>query len=144
MILVLSSRAKGDMVTIEVGWQGHVNSTIKLLATDPYTDVILEGPPRAQIQTKLVEATKNWVPVIHRIKFVDPDSPKEMKDKPQLGPYRIFYCVDRTTVFIAAIDDKGSDPYYPHYLEGLLREYREYKKRNRPKKKKRKRHENTT
>lgn len=137
MKAVLSKRAQGDMETIDVRWQGHVSVTISLLETDPFTDLILEGPPRAQIQWKRVEATRDWVPVVHRIKFVDPDSAKEIKDKKQIGPYRIFYCVDRTVVFIAAIDDKGSDPYYPPYLKGMLGEYKEYKKRNRKKKRNR-------
>lgn len=138
MNVVLSRRAQADMVAIDVRWQGLVRFTIVLLETDPFTDVILDGPPKAQVQSKRVEETRDWVPVVHRIKFVDPDSAKEIKDKKQIGPYRIFYCVDRTVVFIAAIDDKGSDPYYPPYLEAMLGEYKEYKKRNRKKKPNRK------
>jgi hypothetical protein len=138
MIVVLSKRAHRAMENIEVRWQGHVRTTIILLETDPCTDMILEGPPRAQIQSIPVEATRGWVPVVNRIKFVDPDSAKETKDKKQIGPYRIFYCIDRTVVFIAAIDDKGVDPYYPQYLEAMLDDYKEYKKCNRKKKQNRK------
>ncbi len=134
MKAVLSKRAQRAMENIEVRWQGHVSATISLLETDPCTDMILKGPPRAQIQSIPVEATRDWVPVVHRIKFVDPDSAKETRDKKQIGPYRIFYCVDQEVVFIAAIDDKGVDPYYPHYLNAMLEDYREYKKHNRKKK----------
>jgi|SRR3990172_1346366 len=137
MKVVFSKQAGIDMNSVAVRWQPQVNFTISLLATDPFPDIELPGfTPRVQVQVKTVEATRNMTPVVHRIKFVDPESATELEDKKAIGPYRIIYCVDRTMVFVMSVADKNIvDPYSMHYLNGLAKEYKEYKRLNRPKKK---------
>jgi hypothetical protein len=143
MIVVLSQQAEADMEDVAAKWQPHVTFTVKLLESDPFPDIILERfNPRGQIQVKTVEVTRMTIPRVYRIKFVDPDSEKELADKKGIGPYRILYCVSREIVFVGGIANKEYEkPYSMHYLNGIIRDFREYKRQNRSKKKKGKQHE---
>lgn len=133
MNVALSGRARKDLADVVVGWQPQIAFTLELLESEKYPDAILEGyTPKGQVQVKPIVVTLNTVPVVYRIKFVNPDSPGKLEDKTAVGPYRILYCVDRTVVYVMAIPDKDIvDPYSEHYIQGLLKDYKEYKKRNR-------------
>ena len=140
MNVVLLGRARRDLGDVVVEWQPQITFTLELLEFDNYPDAILDKfTPKGQVQVKPIVTTLQTVPVVHRIKFVDPDSPGELENKTAIGPYRILYCVGRTALYVLAIPNKDIvDPYSMHYIQGLLKDYKEYRKRNRQTSEKRK------
>ena len=133
MNVVLSKRARKDLADVVVGWQPQITFTLELLEYDTCPDAILEGfTPKGQVQVKPITVTLKTVPTVRRIKFVNPDSPGKLEDKKAIGPYRILYCVGKTIVYVMAIPDKNIvDPYTMHYISELLKDYKEFRKRNR-------------
>jgi len=138
--VVLSKRARRDLADVVVRWQPQIAFTLELLETDTCPDAILDAfTPRGQVQVKPITVTLDTVPIVHRIKFVNPDSPGKLEDKPGIGPYRILYCVGRDLVYVMAIADKDIvDPYAMHFISELLIDYKAYRKRIRQSDKKRK------